>query len=219
MVNQLFQEGVLQSPLPIPGNDFPIVQYADDTLLIMEACPIQLLALKNRLQSFASATGLKVNYGKSCILPINVSEEKMISLATTFGCVIGSFPFTYLGLPLGTARPTIRGLAPVNEQIERRLNACARFLPIGGRLTLVNSVFSSLPTFLMCSLKLPKGFIKSVDRARRHCLWDKRQDSTSFAGLAAWRTVCQPKKKGGLGVINLELQNMALLLKSCTNSL
>ena len=31
--------------------------------------------------------------------------------------------------------------------------------------------------------------------------------------LAAWDLVCQPKKKGGLGVINLELQNIALLLK------
>jgi hypothetical protein len=31
--------------LPLPdryGQDFPIVQYADDTLLIMEACPKQL---------------------------------------------------------------------------------------------------------------------------------------------------------------------------------
>ena len=52
-----------------------------------------------------------------------------------------------------------------------------------------------------------------MDRARRHCLWDKREDSTSFAGLAAWDMVYTPKDKGGLGVINLELQNTALLLK------
>jgi hypothetical protein len=31
--------------------------------------------------------------------------------------------------------------------------------------------------------------------------------------LAAWTLVCKPKKYGGLGVLNLELQNKALLLK------
>ena len=31
--------------------------------------------------------------------------------------------------------------------------------------------------------------------------------------LAAWDMVCRPKKKGGLGVLNLQIQNKALLLK------
>jgi hypothetical protein len=29
----------------------------------------------------------------------------------------------------------------------------------------------------------------------------------------AWKSVCKPKTQGGLGVINLELQNKALLMK------
>jgi hypothetical protein len=41
-----------------------IIQYADDTLLIMEACPLQLIALKGILNSFAESTGLKVSYEK-----------------------------------------------------------------------------------------------------------------------------------------------------------
>jgi hypothetical protein len=32
--------------------------------------------------------------------------------------------------------------------------------------------------------------------------------------LAAWKLVCKPKKKGGLGVIKLQLQNDALLMKN-----
>jgi hypothetical protein len=53
MVNGLFHDGVLHAPLPIPNTDFPIVQYVDDTLLIMQACHIQLLALKSSLEKFA----------------------------------------------------------------------------------------------------------------------------------------------------------------------
>jgi hypothetical protein len=213
MVNHLAQLGQLIPPLPIPGSDFPIVQYADDTLLILQACPVQLLALKELLQSFAAGTGLKVNYSKSCLLPVNVSSELLQFLATTFGCAVGSLPFTYLGLPLGTSKPTVQDLTPIVDQIERRLNASARFLDYGGRLTLVNSVLSSLPLHFLCSLKVQKTILKIFDRSRRHCLWAKEDDSTSVNALAAWSMVCRPKRQGGLGILNMEIQNKALLLK------
>jgi mannosylglycoprotein endo-beta-mannosidase len=215
MVNKACVRGDLSLPLPILGADFPIVQYADDTLIIIEACERQLLVLKNLLQDFSRATGLRVNYSKSNIMPVNVSNDRMVVLAQTFGCSIGVLPFTYLGLPVGTTRPTMNDLTPLMSQVERRLNASARFLGLGGRLQLVNSVLSSLSTYYMCTLKLHKTFIKFCDRARRHCLWAKKSDDgvVSCHSLAAWSMVCKPKKKGGLGIINLELHNKALLLK------
>ena len=166
MVNDLAAQGVIRHPLPIPGSDFPIVQYADDTLLILQACPEQLLALKDLLQFFASATGLWVNYAKSCLMPINVTPERLLELATTFGCAVGTLPFTYLGLPLGSARPTIHDLSPIVDQVERRLNASACFLDYGSRLTFLNSVLSSLPMHFLCSLKIPKGIFDRFDRVR-----------------------------------------------------
>ena len=134
------------------------------------ACLRQLETLKHLLRIFAATTGLQVNYNKTCMMPINISESELQSLAAVFGCSIGSLPFPYLGLPLGTTRPTMIELAPLVDQVERRLNASARFLDYGGRLTLVQSVLSSLPTHYLSSIKLPKGIIKSIDRTRRHCL-------------------------------------------------
>jgi hypothetical protein len=97
--------------------------------------------------------------------------------------------------------------------VARRLNASARFLGYGGRLQLVKSVLSSLPTFFMCSLKIQKTILNMCDRSRLHCLWDKKDDASSPNALAAWSLVCKPKKHGGLGVLNLELHNKALLIK------
>lgn len=83
--------------------------------------------------------------------------------------------------------------------------------PHGQRLTMVNSVLSALPT----TLKLPKKIIQYIDRARRHCLWRKSTDpSSSVQSMAAWDLVCKPKNKGGLGIVNLEFQNIALLAKN-----
>jgi hypothetical protein len=88
---------------------------------------------------------------------INVDEQRLLHLANTFGCVTGTLPLTYLGLPLGTTRPSVQDLShltPVVDQIERRLNASAGFLDNGGRLQLVNSVLSSLPNHYLSSLKI-----------------------------------------------------------------
>jgi hypothetical protein len=214
MVNVLFRAGILHAPLPIPETDFPIVQYADDTLLIMQACPQQLLALKQLLHDFSRATGLRVNYSKSSMMAINIDEQNLAHLANVFGCATGSLPFTYLGLPLGTTRPSVQDLSPIVDQVERRLNASARFLGYGGRLELINSVISSLPNHFISSLKVHKTIIKIFDRSRRHCLWAKRDEDTSSShSLAAWTAVCRPKNHGGLGIKNIELQNKALLLK------
>jgi hypothetical protein len=45
--------GLLRRPIPQPGEEFPIIQYADDTLLILKADAMQLFFLKGILQSFS----------------------------------------------------------------------------------------------------------------------------------------------------------------------
>lgn len=171
MVNQAKSQGLINLPIPErAGSDFPIVQYADDTFLIMEAYPRQLLVLKDLLSSFATANGLKVNYNKSVMVPINVSEERLQSLSNTFNCQKGSLPFTYLGLPLGTTKPKIEDFLPLVQRIERRLTCTSAFLTQGGKLEMVNSVLSSAAVFYCGTLKLHKGVIKQIDKYRKHYL-------------------------------------------------
>lgn len=109
-------------PLRLPlanrcGQDFPIIQYVDDTILIMEACPRQLLFLKAMLNSFTTSIDIHVNYQKSNIYPINVSDERMVLLANTFNYSIGSLPFTYLGLLMGTTDPKLDSFLPQIQKI------------------------------------------------------------------------------------------------------
>jgi len=66
------------------SSDFPVLQYADDTLIIMQASAPQLLVLKGLLQSFGTSTSLKVNYNNSMMVPINISEDRLDHLARTF---------------------------------------------------------------------------------------------------------------------------------------
>jgi len=148
------------------------------------------------------------------MVPINVHPERMRVLASTFGSSIGSMPFTYLGLPIGTKKP-IMDLTPLMDRMERRLNACSSLLSYSGRLEMVISAITPIVTYAMCSLKLSAEVTDNMDRIRKQCVW-RGNDITSKGGhLAAWPMVSKPKKKGGLGVLNLRLQNDA---NSCINS-
>ena len=69
-------------------------------------CKATLLS-KGTSELLAESIGLKVNYAKSMMVPINVSDEKLDLLANTFGCSKGSQPFTYLGLPLSVTNSSV----------------------------------------------------------------------------------------------------------------
>jgi len=214
VINGLKDQGILKLPIPQPSNDFPIVQYADDTLLIMQAYARQIFfCLKAILNTFASSTGLAVNFSKSFMVPINVSSEKIAILAATLGCQVGSFPFTYLGLPLGTSKPKIEEFAPLLDRVERKLSACSTLLSYSGRVEYINSVLTPTVNYAMCTFKLQKGVIEGIDRIRKQCLWRGNTESKRGGNLAAWPLVQRPMKKGGLGIKNLYLQNDSLLMK------
>jgi hypothetical protein len=45
------------------------------------------------------------------------------------------------------------------------------FLSLARRLQMVNLVFSSLPTYFLCTLRISKEIIAQIDKYRKHCLW------------------------------------------------
>jgi hypothetical protein len=136
------------------SHSFPILQYADDTLVNMEADVAQLHHLTEVLQTFGNTTGLRVNYAKSNLIPINIPETRVHLFTSTLNCQLGAMPFTYLGLPLSTTKPKKECFLPLIQCIQRRLPACTMYLNYDSKLRMLNSVLSSLPMFYLYSLKL-----------------------------------------------------------------
>jgi hypothetical protein len=218
VINKAHQQGLFQ--LPIPSRDeasFPIIQYADDTILLLRASQKELFCVKGILETYAQATSLRVNYAKSCMVPLNMDPEQAQILAGVFGCQLQGMPFTYLGLPMGKYKPRVIHFAPLMHRIERQLTSTSSMLTHARKLQLVNPVLSSLPTYFMCSVAILVEVQEYIDRARRHCLWRKSDSNAKSKPLVAWRKCTRPKKKGGLGIINLRSQNTALLLKHLDN--
>jgi hypothetical protein len=147
------------------------------------------------------------------MVPLNMTEEKSKLMTGVFGCSLHEMPFTYLGLPMGTSRHKVEHYAPLMNRMERQLTSISSMLNHAGRLQLVNSVMSTSPTYTMCSLAVPITVYEYFDKARRHCMWRNSDSNGKNKPLVAWKKCTKPKRKRGLGVINLSAQNKALLLK------
>ena len=65
---------------------------------------------------------------------------------------------------------------------------------------------------------VPAGILKQLERIQRQCLWRKSRGQPA-PSLAAWDLICRPKNRGGLGILNLGVQNVALLLKHANHFL
>ena len=173
LINDLLQQGLIIMPLPTHDPDFPVIQYADDTLLFLNAERGELEALKLVLYYFSEATGLQINFHKSSMCPINVNDHAATDLAALFGCKLGKIPFTYLGLPMSTSKPRIEDFVPLLKRIENGLLGCSTLLSSGDKLTLIKSVFTSMPTFFMSTLMIPKTVIKQINSYLMNCFWRK----------------------------------------------
>nr|GEZ03428.1 RNA-directed DNA polymerase, eukaryota, reverse transcriptase zinc-binding domain protein [Tanacetum cinerariifolium] len=74
-----------------------------------------------------------------------IIDCEVVSMAACTGCEAGSFPFSYLGLPIGSSMNRIANWQILIDRFKARLLGWkANLLSIGGRLTLIKSVLGSL---------------------------------------------------------------------------
>lgn len=148
---------------PINENNttyFLVIQYADDTFIIMPACPLQAAQMKKILTDYADSIGFRINFQKSTIVPINTAQDLTQRIASIFGCSTMTMPFTYLGLPLGTTRPSVQDLTPLVCSAERKITAAMLLMSYAGNLALANSLVTSLAIFSMEKIRLPPKIVE-----------------------------------------------------------
>lgn len=173
---------------------FPILQFANDTIMMCDASYANLWAIKAILRSFELASGLRVNYSKSNLYGINL-DDRFLHVASDFlACCIGQLPFKFLGIPIAANPRKYATWEPVIAATRRKLSCWkGRFLSIGGRMTLINSVLNSLPLYFFSFYKAPKRVIKSLVAIQRNFLWGDKEDSKTI-NWVRWSKVCLPKK-------------------------
>ena len=107
------------------------------------------------------------------------------SLANILKCKGGNLPMIYLGMPLGTLYKTTSIWNPILERMEKKLSSWKRlYLSKGGRLTLLKSSLSSLPTYYLSLFTIPKTVATRLECIQRNFLRGSSIESFKYPLVA-----------------------------------
>jgi Reverse transcriptase (RNA-dependent DNA polymerase) len=131
----------LMQKVPPVLRDMPnrTLQFADGTMIIMDAHPRTLQSTMTVLNSYAALTGLQINIAKSEFIPIAVPPTLHETIGRILGCPKGKFPLKYLGLPLSNKRLRKEDYMPVLKTIQDRLagGIMHTYRSLGAKLLLI----------------------------------------------------------------------------------
>lgn len=96
---------------PLADGPCPILQYANDTIILLKAEREDITRLRNLLDMFSSATGLAINYDKSTAAPMHLSDGALDQFLEFLHCKVGTLPQTYFGLPLSNVKLQLSAFA------------------------------------------------------------------------------------------------------------
>ena len=155
------------------GNSMMVFHFlfVDDTLIFGDADPTQIASLRAILARFEEVSSLRINLGKSELVPIGVVHN-MDVLVGMLGYRQSSLPLRYLGLLLGAKFKELSIWNFILEKMERRLAEWKRlYLFKGGKITLIKSTLFSLPMYFLFLLPLPRKVANRMEKLQRDFLW------------------------------------------------
>ncbi|XP_057786229.1 uncharacterized protein LOC131003700 [Salvia miltiorrhiza] len=146
------------------GNDYisiPHLQYADDTVFLMEDDERNAVAVKRILRVFQLLSGLAVNFKKCCLFGVGVEEDKIEMMAAILGCDVGSLPFNYLGIKVGSKGKKVADWKYLVEKVRKKIDSWKNGkFSLAGRVTLVKAVLQSIPIYQLSFTCLPKSIVE-----------------------------------------------------------
>uniref|UniRef100_A0A2N9GI39 Reverse transcriptase domain-containing protein n=1 Tax=Fagus sylvatica TaxID=28930 RepID=A0A2N9GI39_FAGSY len=183
-------EGGLLSGFQVGSMDSHLVRvshllFTNDTLIFSDAKPDHIFNLRLLFTWFEAVSGLKINLNKSEMVPVG----KVPNLEDLAGANFKSKSIS----------------DPILEKMGHKLSGWQRmYLSKGGKVTLIKSTLSSLPTYFMSLFLNPASVALRIDKIQRDFLWGGMGEGKKFH-LVNWSHECQPLKMGGFGVQNLPL--------------
>jgi hypothetical protein len=181
----------------IPGGGITHLQYADDTMIMVEGSELDLINLKFLLLCFEAMFGLKINFDKSKVVVMGFDPEEQQRIADNLNCRLAAFPVNYLGMPIRDSRILIKDLDLLVGSVKSKAEPLrAKFTFKGSKTALINSCLASLPMYIMGLYRLPEGVHGNFGKELSRFFWQERNSRQKYH-MVKWVDLCTPQRVWG----------------------
>jgi hypothetical protein len=97
-----------------------ILQYADDTILLLQDDMEGARNLKLLFYIFETMSDLKINFEKSEKMFVLDDPEKLNDYVELFNCQQGTWPISYLGTPVCARRLSVAEMHFIEEKVKKK---------------------------------------------------------------------------------------------------
>lgn len=209
-------ENKFWSPIQLSrgGPKLSHLAFADDLMLFSEASIEQVEIIGTILKLFCDSSGQKVSTEKTRVFfSKNVNREKKKELSEALGFQCTDDLGKYLGAPLIHHRSSRQSYQFILDKVNQRLsNWKTSQLSFAGRVTLAKSVLQAMPSYVMQTASLPRALCDEIDRKCKNFIWGDTEHQRHMH-LASWKSICTPKKFGGLGLRAASDINTSFMMK------
>ncbi|CAK8531689.1 unnamed protein product [Lathyrus sativus] len=187
--------------------------FVDDVLLFSKSDYRFVEFLLETLAKFSNSIGLFVNPMKCKVFFGGVDEATRMQITNLTNFEQGTFPFRYLGIPLTYKQLSDHYYMPLVDKIVGKIKHwSSHLLSYAGKTQLIRFEYFVVANFWMQCLPFPKVVIQKIDAILRSFLWTGKSDISRKSPIS-WKTICNPKKFGGLNIIELGSWNSTTMLK------
>ena len=185
------------------NNEFKLLQYADDTTILLDGSEKSLRAALTLVDQFSKFSGLKPNYDKTSCIKLGSLKHAILEFETTYNIKWSQDPFSFLGITFTVDLSEIMELnyrQKIND-IRKMVNSWSkRNLSTLGRITVVKSLMIPKLTHLFISLPNPqKDLLREIDTLLFNYIWNSKVDRI------ARKYITRQYNEGGLRMINTHI--------------
>jgi len=130
------------------GVQVDLLQFVADTIFFCEPSYHNVLVVKVILRLFELVSGLRVNFHKSVLGSVRISQLDIRVFSKCLNCRQMELPFKYLGMIISSNPRRFEFWNSIVDKIKSRLSRWrGKMLSMAGRIRLIKSVISALPLF------------------------------------------------------------------------
>ncbi|XP_074314409.1 uncharacterized protein LOC141649624 [Silene latifolia] len=188
--------------------------FADDSIIFVKANVREAQRVMEVLHRYEVASGQLVSKEKTTVsFSRGTEERRRLAVEAVLGVRVVAEHDRYLGLPtvIGHSKQVLTRV--VRDKLNNKLQGWRGMLfSRAGRETLIKAVAQSIPTYAMSVFRLPSNFCDELRSMVSRFWWGSINGKRKMSWVA-WRYLCRPKARGGLGFRDFEEFNRALLAK------